>query len=49
MRIHAYCAGACVCARGGNANNGGNDGPFYVNANNGLSNANANYGSRSAD
>lgn len=31
---------------GGNANNGGNDGPGYVNLNNGLGNSNANIGVR---
>ena len=41
-------AGACVCARGGNAHNGGYDGPFSVNAYYGLANAYAIYGSRSA-
>lgn len=29
---------------GGNLNNGSNDGPFYANVNNGLSNANWTYG-----
>jgi hypothetical protein len=42
-------AGARVLYVGGNANNGGNDGPGYVNANNGLSNANANIGCRLAE
>ena len=31
---------------GGNANNGSNDGLACVNANNGVGNANQNYGSR---
>lgn len=30
---------------GGNANNGGNAGPEYLNVNNGVSTANVNYGS----
>jgi hypothetical protein len=34
--------------RGGNSNNGANDGAFYVNVNNDLSNTNANYGGRLA-
>jgi hypothetical protein len=29
---------------GGNLNNGSNDGPFYLNLNNSVSNANWNYG-----
>ncbi len=41
-------AGACVLARGGYAYNGGTDGPFFVYVTHGLSNSNANYGSRSA-
>ena len=32
--------------RGGNANNGSNDGLGYVNVNNAVGNANANYGGR---
>ncbi len=32
-------------SRGGNANNGGNAGPEYLNVNNGVSTSNANYGS----
>ena len=35
-----------VVIRGGNLNNGGNDGPFYLNLNNAFSNSNWNYGSR---
>ena len=42
-------AGARVLYVGGNANNGGNDGPGYVNANNALSNSNANIGCRLAE
>ena len=34
--------------RGGNANNGSNDGLGNVNVNNGVGNANANYGARLA-
>jgi hypothetical protein len=40
-------SGACVVYVGGNANNGGNDGPGYANVNNWLGNANANIGARS--
>ena len=39
-------SGACVLIVGGNANNEGNDGPGYVNVNNGLGNSNTNYGAR---
>ena len=35
-----------VVNRGGNLNNGGNAGPFYVNVNNAFSYANWDYGSR---
>ena len=35
-----------VVNRGGNLNNGGNAGPFYVNVNNAFSNAGWNCGSR---
>ena len=41
-------SGARVLIVGGNANNGGNDGVGYVNANNGLGNTNTNYGARLA-
>jgi len=34
--------------RGGNSNNGANDGSSYVNVNNDLGNTNANYGGRLA-
>ena len=34
-----------VVNSGGNANNGTNDGAFYLNANNALANVNQNYGS----
>ena len=40
-------SGAFVFYVGGNANNAGNDGPGYVNVNNGLSNSNTNIGARS--
>lgn len=39
-------SGACVVYVGGNANNAGNDGPGYVNVNNGLANSNTNIGGR---
>ena len=42
-------AGARVVYRGGNVNNGANDGGGYVNVNNGLTNANANIGGRLAE
>jgi len=38
-------SGLRVPARGGNANNGGNAGLEYLNVNNGVTTANANYGS----
>lgn len=38
--------GSRVIHVGGNANNGGNDGPSYFNVNNSLGNANANIGVR---
>ena len=40
--------GSRVVIRGGNANNAANDGAAYVNVNNDLGNANANYGGRLA-
>ena len=40
---------ARVVIRGGNVNNGTNGGAGYVNANNGLTNANANIGARLAE
>ena len=39
-------AGACVLIVGGYASNAGNDGPGYVNVNNGLANSNTNIGGR---
>ena len=42
-------SGAFVFYVGGNANNAGNDGPGYVNVNNGLSNSNTNIGARQAE
>ena len=44
------CSPAALCAgiRGGNANNGSNDGLGYVNVNNAVGNANVNYGVRPA-
>lgn len=42
----AEVAPANLVIRGGNLNNGANDGPFYLNLNNGFSNSNWNYGSR---
>ena len=39
-------SGAFVAYVGGNANNAGNDGPGYVNVNNGLGNSNTNIGGR---
>jgi len=42
-------AGARVVLRGGNVNNGANDGGGYVNVNNGLANANTNIGGRLAE
>ncbi len=48
-RKHAYSAGPRLALRYGNTNNGGNAGPFYVNANNSLTNSNTNIGSRSAE
>lgn len=38
--------GSRVVYRGGNANNGANDGLGYVNVNNGLTNANVNISGR---
>ena len=46
--VHAG-AGARLAIRGGNLTNGANVSPAYVNANNGLTNANANNGSRLAE
>lgn len=46
--VHAG-AGARLAIRGGNLTNGANVSPAYVNANNTLSNANANNGSRLAE
>ena len=40
-------SGAFVFYVGGNANNAGNDGPGYVNVNNGLSYSNSYFGARS--
>ena len=43
---HGRMSGSRAGLRGGNLNNGANDGAWYVNVNNGLSNTNANYGCR---
>ena len=40
------CDSRVRALRGGNLNNGANDGAFNVNVNNGLTNANANIGCR---
>ncbi len=45
-RVGLEASGARVVYRGGNANNGSNAGAGYVNVNNGLTNTNANIGSR---
>ena len=45
MLFQSLDSGLRVPAVGGNANNGGNDGPEYLNANNAVSTSNANYGS----
>ena len=47
--VFLSASGARVVIRGGNLNNGANDGAFYVNVNNELTNANANIGGRLAE
>ena len=47
--VFLSASGARVVLRGGNANNGANDGAFYVNVNNELTNANTNIGGRLAE